>query len=107
MLFYMLIELFNITLLNYICLRVFSLPTKFKAPESFLRKYSWGSIPKSRLQSPYQDNTPINHPMVGADVYKLLWGVILSPTMSQMECRGLKYKLCKIQRLKERYVENN
>lgn len=87
-----------------------TLPTKFKAPEPFSRRYEWGSIPKSRLQSPYQENNPVNpmvHPMVGADVYKLLWGVMLSSNMSQMECKELKYKLCKIQRLKEKYVENN
>lgn len=83
------------------------MPTKFKAPEPFLKRYLWGSIPKSRLQSPYQENSPVNHPMVGADVYKLIWGIILSPTMSLVECKELMYKLCKIQRLKEKYVVNN
>lgn len=67
----------------------------------------WGAIPKSRLQSPYQINSPVNHPMAGSDVYKLLWGVILSPKMSAAECKDMLYKLCKIKRLEEGYVIYN
>jgi len=64
----------------------------------------WGIIPKSRLQSPYLENSPVNHPMAGFDVYKLLWGVQLSPQMSAAESKEIIYKLSKIKRLEEGYV---
>jgi len=61
----------------------------------------WSEIQKSKLQSPYHENSPVNHPMAGSDVYKLLWGTILSPKMSATECKNLMYKLSKIKRLEE------
>lgn len=64
----------------------------------------WGTIPKSRLQPPNQDY-PIIHPMAGSDVYKLLWGVMLSTHLTTSECKDLMYKLCKIKRLEEGYVK--
>jgi len=64
----------------------------------------WSEIRKSRLQSPYQENSPVNHPMAGSDVYKLLWGTILSQKMSASECKELMFKLSKIKRLEEWYV---
>jgi len=64
----------------------------------------WGTIPKSRLQSPYLENSPVNHPMAGSDVYKLLWGVILSSQMSAAECKEILYKLSKIKRLEKGYI---
>lgn len=69
------------------------------------RKNLWGVIPKSKLQSPYQIGSPLNNPMAGSDVYKLLWGVDLSSSMSTMECQELLHMLCKIKRLEERYVK--
>lgn len=85
--------------------RIFSLPTKFKAPEPLPRKYLWGIIPQTRLQSPYQENI-IDHPMGGSDVYKLLWGVELSTKMIPVECKELMYKLSKIKRLQDGYILN-
>jgi len=64
----------------------------------------WSEIRKSRLQSPYQENSPFSHPMVGSDVYKLIWLAVLSPKMSATECKDLMFKLSKIKRLEERYV---
>lgn len=64
----------------------------------------WSSIPKSLLKSPFQENSPFEHPMAGSDVYKLLWGVNLSQTMCLSESKQLMYKLCKIKRLEDRYV---
>jgi len=64
----------------------------------------WSEIQKSRLQSPYQANSPVNHPMAGSDVYKLIWGAILSQKMSASECRKLMFKLSKIKRLEQLYV---
>lgn len=81
------------------------MPTKFKAPEYLLKKYMWGVIPKSRLQTPYQETCcPVNHPMAGSDVYKLIWGAVISTKMSSAECKDLLYRLCKIKRLEEGYV---
>lgn len=88
-------------------IEIFSQPTKFKGPEPYTRKYMWSEIRKSRLQSPYQENSPVNHPMAGSDVYKLLWGTILSQKMSASECKELMFKLSKIKRLEECLSFNN
>ncbi|XP_025201691.1 probable ATP-dependent RNA helicase spindle-E [Melanaphis sacchari] len=88
-------------------IELFSQPTKFKGPEPYTRKYIWSEIRKSRLQSPYQENSPVNHPMAGSDVYKLLWGAILSQKMSAVECKDLMFKLSKIKRLEECLSFNN
>lgn len=85
--------------------RIFSLPYKFKTPESIPIKKFWGIIPRSRLQSPYQENSPMNNPMAGSDVYKLIWGAILSPVLSAAECKLLLHNLCKIKRLEDWYVK--
>jgi len=61
----------------------------------------WSEIQKSRLISPYQENSPVNHPMGGSDIYKLIWGTILSQQMSFSECRELMFDLSKIKRLEE------
>jgi len=63
----------------------------------------WSEIRKSKLQSPYHENSPVNHPMAGSDVYKLLWGTNLSQKMSATECKNLMFKLSKIKRLEEWY----
>lgn len=47
----------------------------------------------------------MNNPMAGSDVYKLIWGAILSPVLSTAECKLLLHKLCKIKRLEEWYVK--
>ncbi|XP_026807070.1 probable ATP-dependent RNA helicase spindle-E [Rhopalosiphum maidis] len=88
-------------------IEIFSQPTKFKGPEPYSRKYMWSEIRTSRLQSPYQENSPVNHPMAGSDVYKLLWGTILSQKMSATECKDLMFKLSKIKRLEECLNFNN
>ncbi|XP_050064006.1 probable ATP-dependent RNA helicase spindle-E [Aphis gossypii] len=80
---------------------IFSQPTKFKGPECYTRKYMWSEIQKLRLLSPYQENSSVNHPMAGSDVYKLIWGTILSQKMSASECKKLMFKLSKIKRLEE------
>lgn len=80
------------------------MPTKFKSPEYVLKKYMWGLIPKSKLQAPYQVDSPFTHPMDGSDVYKLTWGSVLSTKMSTAECKDLLNKLCKIKRLEDGYV---
>lgn len=64
----------------------------------------WGTIPKSKLQTPFHENSPVNHPMAGSDVYKLLWGILLSSKMSDAECKDLFFKLSKVKRLKDGYV---
>lgn len=61
----------------------------------------WGTIPLSRMLMPYCEDSPINHPMAGSDVYKLVWGVKLSPKLTNAECKDIMYKLCKIKRLKD------
>lgn len=62
----------------------------------------WGIIPKSKLQTPYKENSPVDHPMAGSDVYKVLWGANFETHMSDVECKGLLYKLYKIRRLEEK-----
>lgn len=88
----------------FILYRLLSSPSKFKSPEPFLFKYKWDCIAKSRLQSPYLENTPMINPMAGSDVYKLIWKVNLSSKISQEECKDLYFKLSKIKRLKDGYV---
>ncbi|XP_050536688.1 ATP-dependent RNA helicase TDRD9 [Daktulosphaira vitifoliae] len=80
---------------------IFADPLKTKAPESVLRKYMWGALPKPRMLMPYCEDSPVNHPMAGSDVYKLLWGVKLSSKLTIAECKALMYKLCKVKRLKD------
>lgn len=89
---------------NYILYRLLSTPSKFKSPESFEQKYMWGCVSKSRLRSPYPENTPMVNPMAGSDVYKLIWKVNLSSKISQAECKDLIFKLSKIKRLRDGYV---
>lgn len=84
--------------------RLLSTPSKFKSPEPYLSKYKWDSIVKSKLRSPYSENTPMINPMAGSDVYKLIWIVNLSSKISQEECKDLYFKLSKIKRLKDGYV---
>lgn len=67
----------------------------------------WGCVSKSRLRSPYSENTPMINPMAGSDVYKLIWKVNLSSKISQGECKELLIKLSKIKRLKDGYVIKN
>lgn len=81
--------------------RIFERRTVYKPPETSFSNYMWGTIPTSRLQSPFQEDSPVNHPMAGSDVFKLLWGINLSPNMSQAECTQLIHKLSKIKRLED------
>lgn len=64
----------------------------------------WSEFLPKRLQSPYHENSPVNHPMAGSDVYKLLWGTIFDQKLSPAECKDLMFKLLKIKRLEEKYV---
>jgi len=61
-------------------------------------------IPKLKLQSPYPENSSVNHPMAGFDVYKLLWGTNLSQIATKCKNLMFKFKLSKIKRLEEWYV---
>ncbi|VVC33086.1 Hypothetical protein CINCED_3A021098 [Cinara cedri] len=88
-------------------IEIFSIPVKFKVQEIVPKKYVWGIIPKSRLQSPYQEDSPMKNPMDGSDVYKLLWGVVLSPSMSSTECKEILHNLYKIKRLEEIFSKNH
>ncbi|XP_050437543.1 ATP-dependent RNA helicase TDRD9 [Adelges cooleyi] len=84
-------------------IQIFSTEAKPKAPESvpLSRKYMWGLIPNSKQQMPYCEESPVDHPMAGSDVYKLLWGVKLESKLINVECKELLNKLCKVKRLQD------
>lgn len=79
-----------------------------KSLEPFPQKYTWGCIPKSRLLSPYPENTLVmTHPMDDFNVYKLIWIVKTSSNLSNKDSEDLMYKLSKIKLLRDKYVKTN